>query len=132
MATDHSHGLPADTTDGRSALTGLREACETVLETALRPTSIDVRARCQPDGEFLQVDDKWDRKTWRHQHSADRVQLTSSGLTGHWSLEHQTGDGRFEIVASGLEREDAYARAEQYMADLAAVEQRCRSGRAAD
>ena len=131
MATKTSHGHATDTTSRQRQLaTRAREACETVLETVLRPTSFEVRNPPNPDGSFVRTEDRSCRKTWVRQHSEERVQLASAGPAATWQLEHQTSDGRTRIVESGLEREAAYARAEQYMADLDSVAEYNRTGRA--
>ena len=131
--TDHSHGSvePPATTDRRPVTRRLREAAETIGETLLRPTSIDLRARCQPDGDWRRTEDWPLRRTWQRNGSSNRVQLSSPGIAAPWRVVHQTPDGRSETISDGLEREAAYAVAERYMADLSSVEQHNRTGRAA-
>ena len=133
MATDHTHGYPADTTDETRPLTiAVSELTTTFLETLTKHIGRRVGPQCVPDGDWMREEDAPLRKTWRRHGGDDRVQLQSTGLTGTWRLEHQTADGRFQVVAAGLEREDAYEAAEKYMADLEEVSRLNRTGRATE
>ncbi|APX98691.1 hypothetical protein [Natronorubrum daqingense] len=123
MATTTQTTQPAT---GRRATTIAREAGETILETLFHSP----RQRCVPDGDWQRVDDTPLRKTWTRRTTTDRVQLASDGLSSRWDVLHQTPDGKQHTLETGLEREHAYRRAEEYMADLSSVDPRCRTGRA--
>ncbi|MFD1526042.1 MULTISPECIES: hypothetical protein [Halobacteriales] len=136
MAThDHHETLEPTETDrdrGRALVPRLREAGLTLFDAAT--TSLDLRPSPSvcPDGDWLCDEDLPLRKTWSRRGQADHIQLTSGGLSGLWTVTHQLPDGRSEVIASDLEREAAYARAEQYMADLDSVARANRTGRAAE
>jgi len=140
MATQDSHGTlePTDyetpSGQGRALALRLREAGMTIADAVT--TALDIRPGpdFRPDGDWYCADDTPARKTWVHTASEyeERVQLTSDGLSGTWTVVHQRIDGTTATVATDLERERAYEIAEEFMADLASVPVGIRTGRAAE
>ncbi|APX98544.1 hypothetical protein [Natronorubrum daqingense] len=126
--------VEASTTNADNSLwDGLRTVTEACLETALWPSTLEIRSPCIPDGDWMAVDDYPHRKTWSRTRPEydERVQLVIDGLTGGWTLLHQTGAGRQRTIETGLSPTEAYREAEQVMADLESVPLHSRTGRAA-
>jgi len=128
MATDTATltDRPTGETTSRSGRDALAELVATVAEEISFPTA-DLPT---PDGEYL-VSSTACRKILEARNGRDRILLESRSLVSGWTVFHQLPDGTQERISpTNIDRERAYEIAEVYAAELADVDERCRTGRA--